>query len=393
MKKKNDLSTVAILMFCFIAYAQNATGSVVESITAAFEVTPAMGRMVTTLPGITTVLTAFLFGFLAGKVPYRLIYILTCIFWGVGGMMPVFFHSNYTQILLGRLIFGLGTGFGMSTGMYFVSAYPPERQAGMVGLGTAISNIGSLLFLILGGALGELNWMYPFYLYVTSFVTLIMVTLFLREPSVQTSSVDTALATRTPFSLTQVLFPLTAFIIGVILGVMNAGMSTIVTQRGLGGSLITSIVLAMATIGGILTGMLLDHIHRSFRQYAVSIMLTVIAASCALTLAANSVVLLCTAAFLNGIGYYAIKPLFTLYIRASMTGRAASVSTMLLFTATNLGTFLSNSWISLSNRIAPVFGSELENAFLTGTFLLLLTAAVFLVYHPIRPVEPRNSEM
>ena len=393
MKNKIDKSTVAILFLCFLSYAQNATASIIQTITNEFQVTQAMGRLIGTLPALTTVMTALLSGFIAGKkIKYRTMYALTCIFWGVGGMMPIFLHTSFTQILISRLIFGLGTGFGMSTGMYFVNAYDSSRQAKMVGLGTAVANIGSLVFLILGGALGELNWVYPFWMYAASFVSVILILLFLREPETEEAAEKTEEETgRFVFTPGLALFPLTALLIGLLFGAFSSGISTIVASRGLGASLVSSIILSVQTAGGIVTGTFMQKIHTKLGRFAIPVMMLVTGTGFFALVYGRSVIVLCIGGFLQGIGYFAIKPLFTLYIRSEIRGTAAQVSTMLLFTMTNLGMFLTNSWITLANRIVPFFETDLERAIFAGAVIHFIAAVIYFIWNPMKMIEPKHT--
>ena len=385
--KSNRMSTAALLMFCFILYAQNAVGSIIQTLIDTFPVTAATGRLAATLPCLGSCITALIAGLLAGnKIRYRTFFIFSCVLWTVGGLMPIFFHSSFNQVLLGRFIFGLGTGFGLGSNAYIVAFYPPEKKGIMLGLALAMNNGGGVLVQVLGGWLGEFNWVYPFYLYLFCPVVLVFVALFLKEPERTEETVQTDDAAKRSVSGRALLFLLVTIIDGIMFTPMNAGTSIVVADWSLGGSFVSGIILAVLTIGGVLAGYVMN-LARRLGRFEVSFMLLLISAGYLCSLRGRSVFWLCCGALIAGIGYYSLKPLLVLYLCDELTAKSITLFTTLLYAGSNLGIFFSNSWISLANRMPFAGTTEMESAY-NGSMIVFAAAAVlFIIFDPSKRLQ------
>lgn len=98
---------------------------------------------------------------------------------GVAG----FFLNNLYHILISRMILGVAVGMSMTIVITLIADYfeGAERQK-FVGLQVAFMSVGGILFIGLGGILADVNWRYPFLIYLFALLVLPLSILFLREP-------------------------------------------------------------------------------------------------------------------------------------------------------------------------------------------------------------------
>lgn len=99
------------------------------------------------------------------------------------GACGFFLEASIYWILISRAIFGIATAFVMTAVSALVGDYyqgaKRERALGLQGFFMAG---GGAIFLVLGGVLSDIDWRYPFLVYISGFVILILALIMLFEP-------------------------------------------------------------------------------------------------------------------------------------------------------------------------------------------------------------------
>ena len=142
-----------------------------------------LSRLVLTLPALFIMLLAPLSGFLLDKYG-RLKFLYPAILvWSLSGAAGFLLEGSIYWILASRAVFGMATAFVMTAistlvGDYYQGA-KRERALGLQGFFMAG---GGAVFLILGGFLSDLDWRYPFLVYLSGLGILILAMCNLYEP-------------------------------------------------------------------------------------------------------------------------------------------------------------------------------------------------------------------
>ena len=91
-----------------------------------------------------------------------------------------FFVVNIWLLLVFRALMGVSVGMIMplSTGL-LAYYFPPEEQAGLMGLSAAMNQMGGVVATFLAGMLAGISWNYAFLVYLIGLVAVILVALFL----------------------------------------------------------------------------------------------------------------------------------------------------------------------------------------------------------------------
>ena len=99
---------------------------------------------------------------------------------GTGG----FYLDDLYHILISRAALGMAVGMSMTIVITLVADYFEglERQK-FAGLQVAFMSIGGILFIGLGGFLADINWRFPFLIYLFSLLVLPFSMIYLREPA------------------------------------------------------------------------------------------------------------------------------------------------------------------------------------------------------------------
>ncbi|MBE9211257.1 MFS transporter [Plectonema cf. radiosum LEGE 06105] len=166
-ENRKQIPTLLVLLVC--GSLTTMTGSVVSPIMPEIKEQLAIDpRWVGTLVSmhcLTIFLFSPIFGILAdriGKVKV-LIPSLICyaIFGSIGGLM-----QSFTPLLISRALLGAASGGVAAASIGILSSmYEGERRTRILGYTTSALAIASIIFPLLGGLLGSINWRFTFFLY------------------------------------------------------------------------------------------------------------------------------------------------------------------------------------------------------------------------------------
>jgi MFS family permease len=122
-----------------------------------------------------------------GKIKPMLI---TMVLYGIAGSAGLYLNDLY-QIIASRALLGLGVAVIMTTATTLIGDYfEGEERMRFLGIQGAFMAFGGTIFVSLSGILADFSWRYPFAVYLTSFLVIVLTLFFLYEPSKETSETD-----------------------------------------------------------------------------------------------------------------------------------------------------------------------------------------------------------
>lgn len=157
-----------------------------------------LSRLVLTLPAIFVVVFSPLSGYLFDKFKRLKLLYPFMIIWSVSGF-SAFCLDNIYLILFSRAVFGIATAFVMTGASALLADYyqglKREKALSIQGFYTAF---GGALFLTIGGFLSNINWRFPFLVYLLGFIIFIFAFKNLFEPQ-KNKNINTQTATKFNF--------------------------------------------------------------------------------------------------------------------------------------------------------------------------------------------------
>ncbi len=383
MKQKTSvMNTLAILTVFLIAGSAGNVGALVQPMIEAFpNVAPATVRMVTTIPSLTGMIVTFLVGLIAGKkVGFRTICIFGSCCMVVGGLVPFFLTGSIYLILVCRLIFGIGTGcFGIRNALV-IRSYSEDQRANMLGKGMFFMNLASILMSTLSGILGGIAWNYGFLIYLTSIVTLICTTLFLREPEAvavpKTDGGNTA---------EKKSYPACVFILGLFLGLVSmtgyciiVGISTFLKEQGLGEASMAGTVISVFSIGGVLGGYFFGSIFKKLKKFNLPAFALISGLGFLLIRLAGNMAMIYIGSFLNGVAFSCFMSTVMAYVGMMVEPKIATSATTIIMTINQVGILVASYYIAAAGKLMNG-QSEVAASFVVNIIIMAAVAILSVV--------------
>ncbi|QXP59457.1 MFS transporter [Olleya sp. HaHaR_3_96] len=128
-----------------------------------------------TLPSLGVVIFAPLIGRLLPKFGNFKLLCLGLVPYGILGVIGAFITNDYLLIVDRFLLGGATVAIQVSVTAFIAELFTGEKRLKMIAWQVMSIEFGGVVFLALGGVLGQIDWQYPFYIYLTAIVCLILV--------------------------------------------------------------------------------------------------------------------------------------------------------------------------------------------------------------------------
>ena len=136
-------------------------------------------QLIISIPALFIFLSSFIFPKLCARLGSRTIVIIGLVLYVAGGCLAGLV-DNIAVVLVFRAIVGCGVGLimPMSTGLlsYY---YPPEKLDGLMGLSSAMNQMGGAVATFMAGLLATVSWRAVFLVYLMGLISLVPVIIFL----------------------------------------------------------------------------------------------------------------------------------------------------------------------------------------------------------------------
>lgn len=140
---------------------------------------PLLIQLIVSLPALFIILTNLVFPWLCRLMKTRTLALIGLALYVLSGA-GAFFVDNIWVLLAFRALMGVSVGMIMplSTGL-LAYYFPPEEQAGLMGLSAAMNQMGGVVATFLAGMLAGISWNYAFLVYLLGLIAIILVAAFL----------------------------------------------------------------------------------------------------------------------------------------------------------------------------------------------------------------------
>ncbi|MBQ9015395.1 MAG: MFS transporter [Firmicutes bacterium] len=142
-------------------------------------------QMIISMPALFIFLTSFIFPKLTERLPVKSLVMIGLMFYVIGGCLAGMFNQ-IGLVLAFRALVGVGVGIIMplSTGLLSFY-YPPEELDGLMGLSSAMNQMGGVVATLLSGMLAAVSWRLSFLVYLLGLICAVLCLLFLPNDRLQ----------------------------------------------------------------------------------------------------------------------------------------------------------------------------------------------------------------
>ncbi|MEA5583134.1 MFS transporter [Nodularia harveyana UHCC-0300] len=340
-------------------------------------------RLLLTTPALLIALGAPLVGQLVDTLGRKPLLIASALLYGVAGSSG-FFLDSLLQMLIGRAFLGLAVaGIMVSATTLIADYYQGDRRSSFMGLQAAFMSLGGVVFLSVGGFIADINWRFPFLIYLFSWLLLPGIIWVLYEPvsaptqnpSITSPSDVDQTEVKTPFKLLGLIYG-SALILQIVFYMIPVQLPFYLGQLSGASASQSGLAIALVTLFAAIASMNYGKIKQKFsyiQVLAISFVLIGLGYIGVGLVGSYNLVLLVLIPAGFGLGMLTpnLNVWTTITVSTALRGRALGGLTTCLF----LGQFLS-----------PIVTQPLNQAIkLAGTYglagvLMIVLGTIFWIY-------------
>jgi MFS family permease len=333
-------------------------------------------RLVLTIPALFIAIGGLFAGQLVDSIGRKPLLIASTLIYGLAGGSGLILNSLGT-ILIGRAILGLSVA-GVMTGVTTLIAdyYTGQKRANFMGLQAAFMGLGGVVFLSVGGVIADLNWRFPFLIYLSAWVILIAIAITLYEPNLKANNqVSDSSTTRDqmPIGVLAMIYGIALFYM-VVFYLIPVQLPFYLQNLSNATASAAGLAIATSTLASSIASFRYGFVKERLGYVQIVVIAFAVAAIGYLIIGiAGSYQLVLLGLIIAGLGFGLLMPNLTVWLSSiiseSLRGRALGGLTTFFF----LGQFLSPL---VSQPITNVLG--LGRTYSVTGIVMLIIALVFL---------------
>jgi len=149
-----------------------------------------ISKLVLSVTSLAIAVGALFIGVIIDKFGRKPVLVTTTVLYAIFGTVGFYALNIYiilvSRILLGLAVAGIMTSCTTLIGDYYIG----EKRNQVLGFQSTLMSFGGALFIILGGALGNIAWNYAFLVYFLSLLILPGIVVFIPEPDIISKKED-----------------------------------------------------------------------------------------------------------------------------------------------------------------------------------------------------------
>ena len=226
-------------------------------------------ELLVSLPSFGIMIMLILNGFLERLLPERLQISLGLLILSIGGTAP-FWYQDYNFVFAMRILFGLGVGMINAKAISIISErYHGKTRIQMLGLRGSAEVVGASILTLVVGQLLSFGWTVTFLAYSAGFLVLILYLLFVPyvKEKKETKKKEAEM-TRLTGQMKGLIFLLAveAAVVVCTNTAITIRIPSLMVERGLGDAQLSSLVLSIMQLIGIVAGVSFSFLISLFKE-------------------------------------------------------------------------------------------------------------------------------
>lgn len=348
-------------------------------------------RAITTIPSlISFILSLFLASFVGKKLSYKASLLIGMGLSFVGGVLPAFWNQSFTQIIIARVIYGVGFSVFAMRNAIITQAFGTKESAKWTGYGFFVTNAISVIGTSISGYLGDIDWRYCFWQHIICVLMFVVILVLFKEPEHDTATEKAdAPQEKAVINPRIVIFFLMTLAGTLCLYPFFSSISTFVAERGLGTATQAGWLTSAYTIGGAILGSQFGRTAKRFGRWVSTMSCVMVVMGYILILSSSSIAPGILGALLCGGGFSWLVLSSTQWASAISTPGNRALHMTIISAAVASGSFISTYFMSFAKTVGsviPLFETEVEKTFLVG----IMIYAVLMVLNIVKDFRPAS---
>lgn len=300
-----------------------------------------LSKLVLTLPALLIAIWSPIAGKIIDNTGRLKLFYASLILYAIGGCSG-FFLDNLYLILIGRAVLGIAVGGIMTIVITLVGDYfENEERAKFLGLQAAFMGLGGIVFITLGGILADMDWRYPFLIYIFSLIPLVLSFFYLYEPKSNKNTTSESIAISALPRVTLLVF-ITGFLGMLFFYLVPVQIPFLLEEMAITSNKLSGYAIACSTVSGLIFSLLYARIKSklSYKQIMALVFLFMGLGYC-LVYIADTYTLILAVTFIIGMGTGLLNPGINSWVLEVVNNKQRGLATGFLTTSIFLGQFLS----------------------------------------------------
>lgn len=400
-KQLTIMNYVAILSIFLFSGAGSFMNAAVQTMMDAWpEYSASTIRLVTSLPSLLSIPITILIGGIAGKkLSHRFCAIFGTALILLAGIAPCFFTSSWILILVFRAVVGIGVGFVAMRNSLIIQTVPEEKQASIIGYGSALMNAGGMLAGPVVGILAGFGWNYSFLFDLLAVIPVLFMIFYLKESdSISSDDLDPAETANFSYDFDPAenicssgncssgrknnwrvyYYVIMQFICTMALYPLLSGMSSYMSSHHIGSAFTAGMTNSIYCLAGVLINLILKQLLKILKQYMLPMMCFIFSIGMGIIVFCPSVPMIMIGAILAGITFNTMMSVFQLYNGKTASPQTVTFFSTLLIAALSLGNFISVYFIELCHMIFQR-STDIESTYFGSMICYLIMGILALI--------------
>lgn len=345
-------------------------------------------QIVLTLINLTTLPAMILEPMLEPKITKRDIAVIGTALMLIGGLMPQVLNSQLWMLYAASVVIGVGLSFVVVTSSSLISDYftglDKSRVMGFQSIfvsigGTIIAKGSGLLTAMAGWKRG-----YLVFLIALPIIIFILLTVPKGETTPQAEKGE-----KSGISGSMVYFGALCLITGIFVATFNTNIAMYIDRKGIGDASTAGTVASIMQVIGIVGGLILGFVVKTFKRFTIGASILVMAAGTALVGLTTSFPTICVGAVLVGIGFAIRNPGAVTFGANMVPAAQASLAIAIISATYNVGNFISAYVV---NPLANMLGEDIANRFIVSAAALAVIGIVACIKAPTTDAQALDSQ-
>ncbi len=345
-------------------------------------------QIVLTLINLTTLPAMILEPMLEPKITKRDIAVIGTTLMLIGGLMPQVLNSQLWMLYAASIVIGVGLSFVVVTSSSLISDYfTGLDKSRVMGFQSIFVSIGGTIIAKGSGILTAMaGWKRGYLVFLIALPIIIII--LLTVPKGETTP-KAEKGEKSGVSGSMVYFGALCLITGIFVATFNTNIAMYIDRKGIGDASTAGTVASIMQVIGIIGGLMLGFVVKTFKRFTIGASILVMAAGTALVGMTTSFPMICAGAVLVGIGFAIRNPGAVTFGANMVPAAQASLAIAIISATYNVGNFISAYVV---NPVANMLGEDIANRFIVSAAAVAVIGIVACVKAPTTDAQALDSQ-